>query len=217
MNYFGYWLSSLERGNELQFYSKGTKTFDFSATDIHYLIFYRQEYKGNPTYNPRENPYGRYVFVNFFCNNCTFDEVHFMQNVTDPLGHDSDNHTVGYFREISGEIVAMNTTTTPDTTSTTTPTTTSSATLTTTLTTTTAATTEAKEPGGGVSTVVIVGSATAGVAALAAGGGIFAMSRKKDRHVKNGSEFSWPDVDGPSVDDPDVLTSVSLTDITGMI
>ncbi|MEY2882716.1 MAG: hypothetical protein RL490_440 [Pseudomonadota bacterium] len=100
VNYFGYWLSALDSGNTVTFYSKGEKLFTFNPDDVINALKQTKEpelYYGNPNEKFRgENKGEPYVFVNFFNDKGSFDRVEFAEN---PMvgGYESDNHTVGYF------------------------------------------------------------------------------------------------------------------------
>ncbi|OYU15806.1 MAG: hypothetical protein CFE37_03265, partial [Alphaproteobacteria bacterium PA4] len=100
VNYFGYWLSALDSGNTVTFYSKGEKLFTFNPDDVINALKQAKEpelYYGNPNEKFRgENKGEPYVFVNFFNDKGSFDRVEFAEN---PMvgGYESDNHTVGYF------------------------------------------------------------------------------------------------------------------------
>ena len=97
-NYFGYWLSALDRGNRVSFYRGSKLLFVFNPQDVIDAVQSTSNpsaYYGNP--NPPfqgENSGEPYLFVNFFDNRGRFDRVVFAEN---PLGggYESDNHTVG--------------------------------------------------------------------------------------------------------------------------
>lgn len=107
VNYFGYWLSAFDNGNKLQFYSNETIVFEFTATGVVALIGSRPEYYGNPNYTPREYMTAPFAFLNFFCNDCTFDKIRVVQ--VGSGGHEFDHHTVGYFQTSSGEVITTST------------------------------------------------------------------------------------------------------------
>lgn len=103
INYFGYWLSALDRGNQVQFYSNGELVFSFAPTDVDATIGGscpgNSAYCGNP--NAGGNPSQPYVFLNFFDKTGTFDRIVFSEN-PQIGGYESDNHTVGYVTGGSG-------------------------------------------------------------------------------------------------------------------
>lgn len=101
INYFGYWLSALDRGNSVAFYNGGTKVYSFNPTDFTKLTGpCPNPYCGNP--NPPGGDSGEpYAFLNFFDNGGTFDRIVFSENVPG-AGYESDNHTVGFATGISG-------------------------------------------------------------------------------------------------------------------
>ncbi len=100
VNYFGYWLSALDWGNTVTFYTKGKSFFVFDPQDVRDAL---AKTPNPPAYfgNPNAPFLGRnrgepYVFVNFFLDKGTFDKIVFAES---PLrgGYESDNHTVGNF------------------------------------------------------------------------------------------------------------------------
>ena len=100
VNYFGYWLSALDTGNQVTFYSKGRVLFTFHPSDVIAAVGAAAnpaQYYGNP--NPafagrdRQEPF---VFLDFFSNARPFDRVVFAENPRTG-GYESDNHTVGHF------------------------------------------------------------------------------------------------------------------------
>jgi hypothetical protein len=100
VNYFGYWLSALDRGNTVTFLRGGRELFTFNPEDV---IAGLQK-TGNPeSYygNPNQKFTGRntgepYVFVNFFSDVGGFDQIRFAEEPAGG-GYESDNHTVGNF------------------------------------------------------------------------------------------------------------------------
>ena len=99
-NYFGYWLSALDRGNSVSFYQGSKLLFVFDPEDVLNAVNSTadpSEYFGNP--NPAflgQNSGEPYVFVNFFNDNGRFDRIVFAEN-PQVGGYESDNHTVGRF------------------------------------------------------------------------------------------------------------------------
>jgi hypothetical protein len=97
-NYFGYWLSALDRGNLVSFYRGSQLLFVFNPQDVINAVNATANpsaYFGNP-----DAPFaGRktrepYLFVNFFDNRGRFDRVVFAEN-PEVGGYESDNHSVG--------------------------------------------------------------------------------------------------------------------------
>lgn len=105
VTYFGFWLSALDAGNELKFFSGSTQVFSFSPTEVLALTGNcstgsTNPYCGNPS--TRQNSGQPYVFLNFFAENgTTFDKIEFSETVSNS-GYESDNHTVGRFLTTSG-------------------------------------------------------------------------------------------------------------------
>ncbi|KPF80157.1 hypothetical protein IP88_00775 [alpha proteobacterium AAP81b] len=101
VNYFGYWLSALDWGNSVTFYTKGKAFFTFNPQDVRDALDKTgnaASYFGNPNAGFRGQNRGEpYVFVNFFLDTGSFDRIVFAEN---PLrgGYESDNHTVGNFK-----------------------------------------------------------------------------------------------------------------------
>ncbi|WP_243453791.1 Npun_F0296 family exosortase-dependent surface protein [Sandaracinobacteroides saxicola] len=106
LTYFGYWLPALDGGNVLEFYKGGSKVFTFAPGDVRNAIGGNSAYFGNPSgpfagWN-RGEPY---AFVNvYFKDGLTFDRIRFFES---PMvgGYESDNHTVGFFNDITGSAV----------------------------------------------------------------------------------------------------------------
>lgn len=96
INYFGYWLSALDAGNQVTFYNAGVQVGSLSPSDVLAKIGSNSAYFGNP--NPAfkgQDASEPFVFINFFDTNGSFDEIRFTQ--TQGGGYESDNHTVGFF------------------------------------------------------------------------------------------------------------------------
>ncbi len=102
INYFGFWLSALDNGNNLTFSRAGIDVFTFSSADVLALVSTMPAYFGNPD-GPFQGATGdqAYVFLNFFDTDGTFDKVSFSEN-PEIGGYESDNHTVGVFTRESG-------------------------------------------------------------------------------------------------------------------
>ncbi len=100
VNYFGYWLSALDRGNVVSFYEKEKLLYTFNPADVLgglALSGNAAQYYGNPNAAYAGKNRGEpYVFVNFFNDGGSFDRVHFQES---PAwgGYESDNHSVGHF------------------------------------------------------------------------------------------------------------------------
>lgn len=106
VNYFGYWLSALDRGNQVTFYDGAAEIYRFTPDDLIARVGACPDdanaYCGNPA-PPFRRLNGRepYAFVNFFARGNTFDRIAFAENP--PVGgYESDNHTVGYVTGGSG-------------------------------------------------------------------------------------------------------------------
>ena len=99
VNYFGYWLSALDAGNMLEFYSGANLLGTFSPTDVISFVGLQGPYYGNP--NGGQNAGEPYVFVNFFMNDqsSSFDRIVFKQ-APGSAGYESDNHTVGWYKDL---------------------------------------------------------------------------------------------------------------------
>jgi hypothetical protein len=105
VNYFGFWLSALDAGNDVSFYKNGVDVFDFTPTQVIAALgkcSSSNAYCGNPN-SPYagQNSGQQYVFVNFYDLAGSFDSIHFTENPT-VGGYESDNHTVGYVTAESG-------------------------------------------------------------------------------------------------------------------
>lgn len=104
INYFGYWLSALDVGNTLEFWSGGEQLGIFNPSDVLSLVggSANNPYYGNPF--TQENKGEPYVFVNFFLEEGTFDRIVFRQ-AAGSAGYESDNHTVGWYKDTGGGTV----------------------------------------------------------------------------------------------------------------
>ncbi len=107
ITYFGYWLSALDNGNVLEFYKGATKVYTFLPTDVRNVIgMCPNSYCGNPNAAfAGQNTGEPYAFINiFFTGGDTFDRIRFFESPS--VGnYESDNHTVGYFRDVVGNPV----------------------------------------------------------------------------------------------------------------
>lgn len=110
INYFGFWLSALDLGNQVAFYKGATLVYSFTPSDLIKALgscSASNAYCGNP--NPSklgQNSGQLYAFVNFRDSNGTFDRVSFQENPASG-GYESDNHTVGYVTAVSGTVVSV--------------------------------------------------------------------------------------------------------------
>jgi hypothetical protein len=101
VNYFGYWLSALDKGNYVTFYgSNGEKLFTFDPSDVIKAVNLSANpslYYGNPNSafkgKDKSEPF---IFLNFFDTNGTFSKIVFNE-VNFGGGYESDNHTVGHY------------------------------------------------------------------------------------------------------------------------
>lgn len=99
INYFGYWLSALDGGNKVEFWSGGSLLGTFDPADvIAFVGGAGSPYYGNPVTTQNSNE--PYVFVNFYNTTGTFDKIVFTQPNT--AGYESDNHTVGWYIQQGG-------------------------------------------------------------------------------------------------------------------
>ena len=100
VNYFGYWLSALDRGNTVSFYSGSTLLFVFHPQDVIDEVNRHanaSSYYGNPNAAfLGQNSGEPYIFLNFFYDTGAFTKVVFAEN-PQVGGYESDNHTVGHF------------------------------------------------------------------------------------------------------------------------
>ncbi len=96
VNYFGLWISALDKNNSLQFYSGSTLLFSFTPSTMLTAINARSNasaYYGNPN-NLTQDTTEPFAFVNFFGIGGTFDKL-LISNCCG-TGFESDNYTVGY-------------------------------------------------------------------------------------------------------------------------
>lgn len=108
VNYFGFWLSALDKGNMLYFYNGGALVYTFTPTDMLNLVGTcpnSSGFCGNPNSDHLHANNGQpYAFLNFFDIGSTFTRIVFSEN---PLsgGYESDNQTVGYATALSGTVL----------------------------------------------------------------------------------------------------------------
>lgn len=102
VSYFGYWLSALDRGNVVNFYNDATLVGTLTPANVLASIGANPAYFGNPN-APflGQNSGEPYAFVNFYDTTGTFNKIEFLEN---PMvgGYESDNHTVGIYKDIVG-------------------------------------------------------------------------------------------------------------------
>lgn len=114
VTYFGFWLSALDRGNMLSFYQKGKLLFEFSADAAAKFISQlpgAASYRCNPNAAFASKNCGEpYAFLNFYARGGTqFDRIVFAETPR-VGGYESDNHTVGRWKDVSGSVVASSST-----------------------------------------------------------------------------------------------------------
>lgn len=104
INYFGYWLSALDSGNTVEFFNGSNSLGTFDPANVLSFVGGNNAYFGNPSAPFLGQDGGQpFVFVNFFLNSGTFDRIEFRQTAIG--GYESDNHTVGWFRDTGGGTV----------------------------------------------------------------------------------------------------------------
>jgi hypothetical protein len=110
VTYFGFWLSALDNGNTVRFFNQGVQLFSVDATVLRNFVnsqpnraaYYCNPNPGRTTQNCGEP----YAFLNFYAHGGTsFDRIVFDQ-VTGG-GYESDNHTVGRWRQLTGTYVPV--------------------------------------------------------------------------------------------------------------
>lgn len=102
VTYFGYWLSALDLGNQVAFYSGNNVLFTFTPASVLAMSGNCPggPYCGNPFTG--QNGSQPYVFVNFYDQSGNgFDRVRFFESPA-VGGYESDNHTVGYYNTVGG-------------------------------------------------------------------------------------------------------------------
>ena len=105
VNYFGFWLSALDAGNNVAFYNGSTLVYSFSAAQVTSLLGNQPAYLGNPNAAYKGNNGSQpYVFLNFFDTAGSFNKIVFTENPADG-GYESDNQTIGYYESQSGTSV----------------------------------------------------------------------------------------------------------------
>jgi hypothetical protein len=100
VNYFGYWLSALDKGNTLTFYEGNQEVFQFNAADVNKALAATGDsgaYYGNPNSQFQGQDGGEpFVYLNFYDTTGAFDKIVFSEVDNGSAGYESDNHTVGY-------------------------------------------------------------------------------------------------------------------------
>jgi hypothetical protein len=111
VTYFGYWLSALDHGNQVSFYSHGHLLFTFAPQDVIDAVNAHANpgsYYGNPNAPFLGNDGGEpFIFLNFYADSGSFDRIVFAE-VPQSGGYESDNHTVGRWLTKSGTPVPLN-------------------------------------------------------------------------------------------------------------
>jgi hypothetical protein len=100
LTYFGYWLSALDRGNQLEFLKDGSVVATITPADV---IARTGACPASPYCGMPDGPFAGqnkgepYAFINvYFDGGDSFDAVRFFES-PQVGGYESDNHTVGYF------------------------------------------------------------------------------------------------------------------------
>ncbi len=93
VNYFGFWLSALDAGNQLQVLRDGVVVGTYVPADLLSAVSSNPAYFGNP--NNGQDPTQPFAFVNFFDTTGFFDQIRVFESPTTG-GYESDNHTVAY-------------------------------------------------------------------------------------------------------------------------
>lgn len=102
INYFGFWLSALDNGNQLSFYNNATLVYSFTPTMVLSLLAGQSGYDGNPNSPFKgDNASQPYVFLNFYDTFGSFNKIVFSESPADG-GYESDNQTIGYYTSESG-------------------------------------------------------------------------------------------------------------------
>lgn len=107
LTYFGYWLSALDSGNQLEFLKDGVTVATITPSDVitNTGSCPASAHCGNPS-GPFAgfNTAQPYVFINiYFDDGDSYDTVRFFEQPT-VGGYEFDNHTVGYFLQKGGVV-----------------------------------------------------------------------------------------------------------------
>ena len=100
VNYFGFWLSALDSGNQLEVLRDGAVVGTYTPADLRAAVGSHPAYFGNPSGTfAGQDVQEPFAFVNFFDLTGYFDQIKIFEA---PLigGYESDNHTVGYINPI---------------------------------------------------------------------------------------------------------------------
>ena len=111
VNYFGYWLSALDKGNFVTFYGEqGQTLFTFNPQDVINAVNLSANpslYYGNPNSSFKgQDKQEPFIFVNFFDTTGSFSKISFSEQ-NNGGGYKSDNHTVGNY-ETMGQGTVVN-------------------------------------------------------------------------------------------------------------
>ena len=102
INYFGFWLSALDAGNQVSFYNNTTLVYSFSPTQVQSLLSNQSGYLGNPNAPYKgQNSGQQYVFLNFYDTLGSFNKIVFSES-PQVGGYESDNQTIGYYTSQTG-------------------------------------------------------------------------------------------------------------------
>ncbi|WP_235976693.1 Npun_F0296 family exosortase-dependent surface protein [Sandaracinobacteroides hominis] len=104
LTYFGYWLSALNSGNQLEFYYQGNLVKAINPAEVAGFVgSCPNAYCGNPNAPYTGGNSGEpYAFLNvYFTGGDQFDRIVITQ--TAGGGYESDNHTVGFYTRPGGE------------------------------------------------------------------------------------------------------------------
>ena len=103
INYFGYWLSALDKGNIVTFYNNGVEVGQVTPGQVAAVTQLDKRYYGNPNANFKGQDKGEaFAFINFYDTTGTFNQVTFSEGNNFGGGYESDNHTVGYYTQVGG-------------------------------------------------------------------------------------------------------------------
>jgi hypothetical protein len=103
VNYFGYWLSALDKGNIVTFYNNGVEVGQVTPGEVAAITQLDKRYYGNP--NPKfkgQDSGESFAFINFYDKTGTFNQVTFSEGNNFGGGYESDNQTVGYYTQVGG-------------------------------------------------------------------------------------------------------------------
>jgi hypothetical protein len=102
INYFGYWLSALDKGNIVTFYNNGVQVGKVTPDEVSSITKIDKAYYGNPNAKFKGQDKGEsFAFINFYDTTGTFNQVTFTEGNNFGGGYESDNHTVGYYTQTS--------------------------------------------------------------------------------------------------------------------